>query len=75
MYCIQHVHLIFAYTDKNKKKFEYTQSAVPAVVLYMPTHVLVNVSPISPTFSHHSRAILQFLFVIMFYFHLQCGQG
>ena len=48
------------------KKFKYMQSALPAVVLYMPTHVLVTVSPISPTFSHHSLAILLFLFVIMF---------
>ena len=48
------------------QKCEYIQSAVPAVVLYTPTHVLVNVSPIFPTFSHLSLAILQFLFVIMF---------
>ena len=48
------------------KKFEYVQSAVPAVVLYMPTRVRVNVSPISPTFSYLSLAILEFLFVIMF---------
>jgi len=48
------------------KKFGYMQSAVPAVVLYVPTRVLVNVSPISPTFSHHSLAVLQIPFVIMF---------